>query len=328
VPNTDDLLRLLDCPACRKDLGLVPQATGGQDYLACPACEFWYPVRQEIPVLLPPERVEGGLRRALGPAAPFDLPIRAPRAVDLKAITYSYYMRWRELIEFSGLESEPAVVDVGCSTGSLGAFLRPESIYVGLDLSFASVAFGRQNTGRWFCQADAQCLPLRRRCVSFVLSRELLEHVPDPRLAARELARAAPRGVIAVPTLEFPFFYDPINYLLLRTSGKHVRFGAFGYDHNELFDIATWRGMLEQAGFEVQRQAPIGQGACLNAFDVVYHSIWSWREFENLPRNGLPLPVARALFPLFRAFHRVDRKFLRKGTSEAFFVRASVAEPA
>jgi SAM-dependent methyltransferase len=314
------LLALLDCPACRRDEGLSAQALGGRAYLACARCRFWYPVREEVPVLLVPERNPEGLRRPLEAEAPLPLERRPPAFTDLKLLAHGFLMRLDEFGRGFAVDREPVVVDVGCSTGSLAAWLGPDQTYLGLDLSFPSLRFARRGTGQFFVQADAARLPLRTGAVPFLAAREVLEHLEDPLSALRELARVGRRGVVVVPTREFPFPYDPLNWVLVRR-GRQARFGGFGYGHRHLPDIAGWRALLERAGLRVRRERPIGTGLLLNASDVLWHSLYSWRDFDHLPRRSLPVPLARALLRLGRLFHRLDAALLPGRTaSQAFEV--------
>jgi uncharacterized protein YbaR (Trm112 family) len=46
-----DLLEILVCPVCKEPVQLL----AGQSGLKCPKCRRVYPVRDEIPVMLPEE---------------------------------------------------------------------------------------------------------------------------------------------------------------------------------------------------------------------------------------------------------------------------------
>lgn len=48
-----DLLEILACPVCKKSLELV----GEEEGLRCGACAVVYPIREEIPVMLPEEAI-------------------------------------------------------------------------------------------------------------------------------------------------------------------------------------------------------------------------------------------------------------------------------
>ena len=265
----------------------MPQELGGDSYLACELCSFWYPIIDEVVVLLPPERNPKGLRQPLREATPLRLDRLPARFVDFKALVYSFYARMHEFGSVFHVEEEPLVIDVGCSTGSLAAVLRPSQIYIGFDLFFESLRFARRASGQFFVQADAECLPIKSQSVPFFTSREVLEHLDHPTAGVKELCRIGRRGVIVVPTLDFPFLYDPLNWFLTRR-GRRAKFGIYGYGHQNLYDVAGWRQLVQDGGFEVERERAIGTGLWLNAFDVVWHSLYSWREFDSLPGGGHP----------------------------------------
>jgi uncharacterized protein YbaR (Trm112 family) len=51
MPVSKELLAILVCPICRKPVLLLPDQSG----LQCEACQRVYPVRDDIPVMLPEE---------------------------------------------------------------------------------------------------------------------------------------------------------------------------------------------------------------------------------------------------------------------------------
>lgn len=51
MPISPDLLAMLVCPLCRKPVRLLPDQTG----LTCEQCKRVYPIRDDIPVMLPEE---------------------------------------------------------------------------------------------------------------------------------------------------------------------------------------------------------------------------------------------------------------------------------
>jgi SAM-dependent methyltransferase len=272
-----------------------------------------------VVVLLPPDRNPGVVRRAVGAATPFRLQELPERNLDMKAVVYAFCATMNELCERFDVRSPPMVVDLGCSTGSFSALLGSDQMYVGFDISFASLAFARRSTGRFYVQADAEVLPIKTGSVPFFVSREVLEHLNDVRAAIRELARIGHRGVIQTPTLDFPFLYDPINYVLTRF-GSRAKFGIYGYDHHELFDRDGWRELLTSGGLRVERECPIGTGLALNGSCIALHSLFSWREFDSLPRNGVATALARRLFPLYAGMHRLDRVLYPFGFTQAYGV--------
>jgi uncharacterized protein len=51
MPISQELLAILVCPVCRKPVRLLPDQCG----LTCDQCKRVYPIRDDIPVMLPEE---------------------------------------------------------------------------------------------------------------------------------------------------------------------------------------------------------------------------------------------------------------------------------
>jgi len=51
MPISQELLAILVCPVCRKPICLLADGTG----LKCEVCKRVYPIRDDIPVMLPEE---------------------------------------------------------------------------------------------------------------------------------------------------------------------------------------------------------------------------------------------------------------------------------
>lgn len=51
MPISQELLDILVCPVCKVSVKLLPDASA----LKCPQCRRLYPVRDDIPVMLPEE---------------------------------------------------------------------------------------------------------------------------------------------------------------------------------------------------------------------------------------------------------------------------------
>lgn len=51
MPLPDDILAILVCPVCKQQVRYLPDRSG----LKCESCKRVYPVRDDIPVMLPEE---------------------------------------------------------------------------------------------------------------------------------------------------------------------------------------------------------------------------------------------------------------------------------
>ncbi len=97
-------------------------------------------------------------------------------------------------------------LDVGCGTGE---YLFEASKFcdepIGLDVSSIYLKrIKRTNKELSLIQADAQALPVKDRCIDYVLCSETIEHLPDPETAIREISRVTRKGfMISTPNYGF-----------------------------------------------------------------------------------------------------------------------------
>lgn len=116
-----------------------------------------------------------------------------------------YVGRWsrvvaREFLAWLGVADGAAWMDVGCGTGALSHTVlgaaAPASV-IGIDSSLGFVAYARRQNGdrrARFAVADARRLPVGDDRFDAVVSGLVLNFVPEPALAVREMARVARAG--------------------------------------------------------------------------------------------------------------------------------------
>lgn len=104
----------------------------------------------------------------------------------------------------------PIVLDVGCAGMWLHEYLLEKRVshrYVGCDISFS---YQRKSSDTPFCSrvvCDAACMPFKTDCADITTSFEVIEHLPDPKAAAREIQRTANSFVVvSVPMIGTPLF--------------------------------------------------------------------------------------------------------------------------
>src|SRR5690349_6188727 len=94
----------------------------------------------------------------------------------------------------AGMIEGTDVLDVGCGNG---AYLRRIPGAIGMDLSLGMLDTARP-TGAPLVNGDAQALPFAGASFDTVIAPHMLYHVPDRRLAARELRRVLRPGGVCV----------------------------------------------------------------------------------------------------------------------------------
>jgi len=188
-----------------------------------------------------------------------------------------------------GISPGDRILDMGCGPGRhvCGACADYEVMVTGADIDIGDLqqaktniavheAYGGGLRGRWgVSAADITTLPFADQVFDQVICAEVLEHIPDDRLAAKELARVLkPGGTLAVSVPRF--FPEKVCWKLSRTycntRGGHIRI----YKKNKII------GLFENLGLK-------------KIFSHHAHSIHTpywWIKCLVGPENETALPVA------------------------------------
>lgn len=159
------------------------------------------------------------------------------------------------------------ILDVGCGRGfyikALGLYSFPKEIY-GIDTNEMYLRKARKNIldkRIKILNASAYHLPFPNNYFDFVICSEVLEHLKFDGKALREINRVLKDegvAVITVPSLAFPFLWDPLNWILMRLFNTHIKksiwfLAGIWADHERLYtkDILI-RGVEEQ-GFTIKK---------------------------------------------------------------------------
>jgi SAM-dependent methyltransferase len=158
------------------------------------------------------------------------------------------------------------VLDVGCGESPYRDVLSPD-LYVGVDRT------PRLAPGELGAMGDATALPVADRSFDGVLCTEVIEHVLDERLLARELARVARTDAVLV--LSSPFVH-----------GLHEQ----PYDFRRLTSIGLCR-VLDENGWHVERVSCVGGPAVVALDSAVRWSDSTLRRLAARLFGGASLPV-------------------------------------
>lgn len=167
------------------------------------------------------------------------------------------------------------VLDVGCGTGWLWAEAAP-SLPDDLDLTLTDLSIGmvRDALGRVSGRgrhrrvtghvADVQQLPYTAEQFDVVVANHMLYHVPDPRLAVREMARVLrPDGVVLVAT------NGPAHLRELWEIREEVFGGGSGRWFSDVFGIDNGGAMLREQFADVTWHPYDDRLICLDPDDVL-----------------------------------------------------------
>lgn len=151
-------------------------------------------------------------------------------------------------------EADALALDVGCGDGALGAALRHRFKEIhGVDISATAIARARsQGVNAVQVNLDAEPLPYPDGMFAAVTCLDVLEHVFDPRVLVRELARVcAPGGLLVITTPNIRYW----KHILSVIGGRFPRTSSDeeGYDggHLHYYTAANIMDLLD-ACFIVQ----------------------------------------------------------------------------
>jgi SAM-dependent methyltransferase/uncharacterized protein YbaR (Trm112 family) len=238
----------LVCPDCRADL-----ATKGSS-LQCPTCSTEFPIVEGIPVVMPArhsalvEFTALDIKVKEGERSPTRYFVGEARSREFDEYFFRQMFpklnrddpQWRFLCEqVRGVVATTAakggrILDVGAGDCRYRG-LFPSQDYIGFDFAQSGDNFSLLPLD---VVADALAIPFRAESFDFVLNMAVMEHVPDPFLAATEMARVLKRGgrCFCLLPLTRPEHMAPFDFF---------RFTKFGAER-----------VFTQAGFAVRRIDP------------------------------------------------------------------------
>lgn len=139
----------------------------------------------------------------------------------------------------------PRVLDIGCATGSLLAWLRDRGWDpLGVELCSPEADYGRRVRNLPIITGTIETAKLESSSVDVALASHVIEHVNNPRSFVTEAYRIIKTGgyfYITTPT---------IDGFQAKIFGSHWRSAIF--DHLYLFSKKTLRTLLEEAGFTIE----------------------------------------------------------------------------
>ena len=174
--------------------------------------------------------------------------------------------RAKWLIENLNPQDGDKILDVGCGDGyylfllsNLGLDLE----LVGIDNDVNALKPARQNIkGRKvkLLYGDLmKRLPLKSNSFDKIVMSEVLEHLPNDFKGLSEVRRVLkPDGVIAisVPNYNFPFLWDPLNWVLQYIFKTHIKSGFWAgiwSQHIRLYRPKEIKKVTEKAGFKIKK---------------------------------------------------------------------------
>lgn len=161
----------------------------------------------------------------------------------------------------SKIPTGSTVLDVGSAGGYLGEYLvkEKECTLIGID---PDVTAAKEARGRGYAQVFEQGVEevlasgAITQDIDIVLCADVLEHLINPWATLTTLVSYLPVGgkvVISLPNVS----YYKIRLMLLFGKWNYADAGIMDRTHTFFFTHKTLRGMVEQAGLEIQEHIPV-----------------------------------------------------------------------
>lgn len=182
-----------------------------------------------------------------------------------KEIDPAFALRADFIAQKTALIKPKKILDVGCGRGFylklLSVFPFVEKI-VGVEINpnYADMAKSlvKNDKKAKVTVGSIYQLPFTDNYFDVVIASEILEHLTDEKTALKEIKRVLKSGgtlLLTVPNKNFPFLWDPLNYLLMKT-GWHVPkniwwLAGIWADHERLYTPKQISALLTKAGFKI-----------------------------------------------------------------------------
>lgn len=172
--------------------------------------------------------------------------------------------RAMNIIKSLDLKSKDKILDLGCGNGYYLYLLKGMNSklnLVGLDNDKNAIESIKENIkGKVkLILGDVKKLPFRDNYFDKVLASEVIEHIDDEKKIIAEAYRVLkPRGIFVLTTcdIDYPFFWDPVNWILKHCFNTHIKSGFWAgiwNQHLRLYKKNYLEKILKDANFRVAR---------------------------------------------------------------------------
>lgn len=174
--------------------------------------------------------------------------------------------RARRIIEELDPQDGDRILDVGCGDGfylHLLAGLRLKLKLVGIDNNPNALESARRNLKQktiLLINTDLmKKIPFKSNSFNKVVISEVLEHLTDDIKGLKEVYRVLKPGgtlCLSVPNMNYPFLWDPINWILEYFFNTHIKSGfwaGFWCNHIRLYKLGDVRSVVENTRFKVDK---------------------------------------------------------------------------
>lgn len=204
--------------------------------------------------------------------------------------------RAKRIITGLDLKDGDKVLEIGCGNGyylSLLNRLELDLDLTGIDndeLALKDVAKFIGDKKVKLILVDAIKLPLKGASFDKVIMSEVIEHVQDEAGVLEEARRVLKKdGILSLTTcnIDYPFFWDPINWTLQHLFNTHIEKGFWAgiwNQHTRLYRKEQIEKIIKNSGFQIERSEALTSW-CLPFNHYIVNFIAKLFYSNKLPKN-------------------------------------------
>ncbi|MEO8581371.1 MAG: methyltransferase domain-containing protein [Patescibacteria group bacterium] len=177
----------------------------------------------------------------------------------------AFALRARYILERVLVLKPKNILDAGCGRGfyasSFCEFPFVKKI-IGIDLREKYLKKARKfikDKRLTLQQANIYRLPFKPEVFDFIVSSEVMEHLPDDVKALKALHKIVKKGgtlIISVPHANYPFLWDPLNWILEKYFQTHINkniwwLAGIWADHERLYSLKEITSAAKKAGWKI-----------------------------------------------------------------------------
>jgi ubiquinone/menaquinone biosynthesis C-methylase UbiE len=197
-------------------------------------------------------------------------------------------------------QKEDTILDVGCGDGFYSYLLSQLGNFnlTGIDSDPGALKNAKDQVGNKRLKlvvGDVLKMPFKANTFNKIVCSEVLEHLPDDKKGLQEIYRVMKKNgtlCITVPHWNYPFFWDPVNYILQRVFKTHVKAGFWSgvwNFHVRLYQVDELINVVKSAGFKIEKVS------CLTHYGLPFNHYLTNIGFRLRTSDKLPQEVKDSL---------------------------------
>lgn len=204
--------------------------------------------------------------------------------------------RAKKIIEGLDLKKGEKILEVGCGNGYYLSLLNRLGLKInlaGIDTDKAALKDAVKFVGNKKVRlilADASKIPFASNTFDRIVMSEVIEHVENEGKVLKEAYRVLKEGGILTLTtcnLDYPFFWDPINWILQHFFSTHIKSGFWAgiwNQHTRLYKSSQIESLIKNASFKIEKSESLTYW-CLPFNHYMVNLIAKLFYANKLPKN-------------------------------------------